>query len=95
MKECLKELQKKYLFVPAEKTANIIIVVCKRYYSGGHLQRAWSVARHYKYGMFHVTWITFKFNKDQLGMVSTLFMIAVPWSNRRTHQVISEKSLSK
>ena len=32
MKECLKELQEKYVFVPADKAANNIIVVCKRYY---------------------------------------------------------------
>ena len=32
VKECLKELQEKYLFVPAYKAANIIIVVCKHYY---------------------------------------------------------------
>ena len=32
MKECLKELQEKYVSVPADKSANYIIVVCKRYY---------------------------------------------------------------
>ena len=32
VKECLKELQEKYVFVPAYKAANIIIVVCKHYY---------------------------------------------------------------
>ena len=32
MKECLKELQEKYVFVQADKAANNIIVVCKRYY---------------------------------------------------------------
>ena len=31
VKECLKELQEKYMFVPADKAANNIIVVCKRY----------------------------------------------------------------
>ena len=31
VKECLQELQEKYVFVPADKAANIIIVVCKRY----------------------------------------------------------------
>ena len=32
VKECLKELQEKYVFVPADKASNNIIVVCKRYY---------------------------------------------------------------
>ena len=32
VKECSKELQEKYVFVPADKAANNIIVVCKRYY---------------------------------------------------------------
>ena len=32
MKECLKELQEKFVFVPADKAANNIIVVCKHYY---------------------------------------------------------------
>ena len=45
VKECLKELQEKYLFVPADKAANNIIVVCKRYYLE---VRAWSVFGHYK-----------------------------------------------
>ena len=31
VKECLKELQEKYMFVPADKAANNIIMVCKRY----------------------------------------------------------------
>ena len=47
------------------------------------------------YSMFHVTWTTFKFNRNQLGTVSALVMISVPWSNQRAHQVISEKILSK
>ena len=32
VKKCLKELQEKYVFVPADKAANNITVVCKRYY---------------------------------------------------------------
>ena len=32
VKQCLKELQEKYVFVPADETANNIIVVCNRYY---------------------------------------------------------------
>ena len=32
VKECSKELQEKYVFVPADKAANNIIVVCTRYY---------------------------------------------------------------
>ena len=32
VKECLKELQEKYVFVPADKAANKITVVYKRYY---------------------------------------------------------------
>ena len=32
VKECLKEFQEKYVFVPADKAANNIIVVCKRHY---------------------------------------------------------------
>ena len=35
------------------------------------------------YGMFHVTWTTFKFNRNQLGTVSAYVMISVPWSNQR------------
>ena len=35
--------------------------------------------------MFHVTWTTFKFNRNQLGTVSTYVMISVPWSNQRGH----------
>ena len=48
VKKCSKELQEKYVFVPAEKETNNIIVVCKRYYLESHLQRAWSVVKHYK-----------------------------------------------
>ena len=47
------------------------------------------------YSMFHVTWITFKFNRNQPGTVSAFVMISVPWSNQRANQVISEKLLSK
>ena len=47
------------------------------------------------YSMFHVTWTTFKFNKNQLGTVSAFVMISVPWSNQRAHQIISEKLLYK
>ena len=47
------------------------------------------------YSMFHVTWTTFKFNRNQLGTVSAFVMISVPWSNQRVHQVISEKLLTK
>ena len=32
VQDCLKELQEKYVFVPADKAANNIIVVCKRYH---------------------------------------------------------------
>ena len=49
----------------------------------------------YNYSMFHVTWITFKFNRNQLRTVSVFVMISVPCSNQRAHQVISEKLLSK
>ena len=37
------------------------------------------------YGMFHVTWTTFKFNRNQLGTVSAYVMISVPWSSQRAH----------
>ena len=33
------------------------------------------------YTMFHVTWTTFKFNRNELGTVSAFVMISVPWSN--------------
>ena len=45
--------------------------------------------------MFHVTWTTFKFNRNQLGTVSAFVMISVPWSNQRAYQVSSEKLFSK
>ena len=45
--------------------------------------------------MFHVTWTTFKFNRNQLGTVSAYVISSVPWSNQRAHQVIREKLLSK
>ena len=32
MKERMKELKEKYVFVPTDKAANNIIVVCKHYY---------------------------------------------------------------
>ena len=35
------------------------------------------------------------FNRSQLRMVLAFVMISVPWSNQHTHQVISEKLLSK
>ena len=47
------------------------------------------------YSMFHVTWTTFKFNRNQLGTVSAFVMISVPGRNQCAHQVISEKLLSK
>ena len=31
------------------------------------------------YSMFHITWTTFKFNKNQLGTVSMFVMISVLW----------------
>ena len=31
--------------------------------------------------MFHVTWTTFKFNKNQLGTVLALAVISMPSSN--------------
>ena len=33
-----------------------------------------SVVYHQSYSMFHVTWTIFKFNRDQLGTVSTYVM---------------------
>ena len=45
--------------------------------------------------MFHVTWTTFKFNRNQLGMVSAYVISSVPSSNQRAHKVISEKLLYK
>ena len=45
--------------------------------------------------MFHVTWTTFKFNRNQLGTVSASVMISVPWSNQRAEQVTGEKLFSK
>ena len=51
--------------------------------------------RTYHYSVFHVTWTTFNFNRNQLGTVSAYVMISVAWSNQRAHQVISEKLLSK
>ena len=45
--------------------------------------------------MFHVTWTTFKFNKNQLGTVSAFDMISMLSNNQRAYQVISEKLLSK
>ena len=47
------------------------------------------------YSMFHETWTSFKFNRNQLGTVLAFIMISVPWSIQRAHQVISEKLLSK
>ena len=47
------------------------------------------------YSMFHVTWTTYKFNRNQLGTVLAYVMSSVPWSNQRAHLVISEKLLSK
>ena len=38
-----------------------------------------------RYSMFHVTWTTFKFNRNQLGTVSAFVMIFVPLSNQRVH----------
>ena len=32
VKACLSELHNKYVFVPADKTPNSIIIICKRYY---------------------------------------------------------------
>ena len=32
VKECLSDLHNKYVFVPADKAPNNIIIVCKRYY---------------------------------------------------------------
>ena len=45
--------------------------------------------------MFHVTWTTFKFNRNQLGTVSAFVMISAPCSNQRAHRVINEKLLYK
>ena len=45
--------------------------------------------------MFHITWTTFKFNRDQLGTVLAFVMIFVSSSDQRAHQVISDKLLSK
>ena len=47
------------------------------------------------YSMFHLTWTTFKFNRNQLGTISAFVMISVPGSNQRAHQVISEELLFK
>ena len=46
------------------------------------------------HSMFHVTWTTFKFNRNQLGTASAFVMISALWSNQRFHQVIGEKLLS-
>ena len=32
VKACLSDLHNKYVFVPADKAPNIIIIICKRYY---------------------------------------------------------------
>ena len=42
-------------------------------------------AVHLTYGMFHVTYTTFKFNRNKLGTVSAYVMSSVLWSNQRVH----------
>ena len=37
------------------------------------------------YSMFHVTWTTFKFNRNQLGTVSAYVVRSMLWSNQRAH----------
>ena len=37
------------------------------------------------YGMFLLTWITFRFSRNQLGMVSAYVMSSKPWSNLYAH----------
>ena len=68
----------------------------------GHIERvaylnlrAFDVIEFLRYSMFHVTWITFKFNRNQLGTILAFVMSSVPWSNQRAHQVIDEKLLPK
>ena len=39
----------------------------------------------FNYSMFHVTWTTFKFDRNQLGTVSAYVMSSVPLSNQRAH----------
>ena len=45
--------------------------------------------------MFHVPWTTFKFNRNKLRTGSAFVMSSMPCSNKRGHQVIGEKLLSK
>ena len=45
--------------------------------------------------MFHITWPTFKFNRNQLGTVLVFVMISMLSSNQRAHQLIGEKLLQK
>ena len=51
----------------------------------GRLPRGVSRQESTIYSMFHVTWTTFKFSRNQLGMVSVYVMSSVPWSNQRVH----------
>ena len=43
-----------------------------------------------EYTIFHLSWIIFNFNINQLGTVSALVIISVPWSNEHVHEVITK-----
>ena len=47
------------------------------------------------YSMFHVTWTTFKFNRNQLGTVSAYVMIYVPSSNQRAIKSLEKVILQR
>ena len=48
--------------------------LCRKKISLSQVRVSWSTSRINNYGMFHVTWTTFKFNRNQLGMVSAYVM---------------------
>ena len=52
--------------------------------SWNHRRIAGTFVFHF-YNTFYVTWTTFKFRRNQLGMVSAYVIISVPWSNQRAH----------
>ena len=57
----------------------VITLVWKTVHSLAMTQiKAHLMGKQCNYGMFHVTWTTFKFNRNQLGTVSAFVMMSVP-----------------
>ena len=77
----------KSVMMTLKVNVSLTVSWCWPYLGVTHLSRNLRGQRtyHRNYSMFHVSWVTLKFNRNIPAMVSAYVMISMPWSNQPAH----------